>query len=46
MVKIYSQANCVIVWLGKAADDSNQALKDIYVAAEVEFTNLLNNKKN
>jgi len=45
MAKIYGQANRVIVWLGKAADDSDQALEDIRVAAEGEFTNLSNNEK-
>jgi hypothetical protein len=45
MTKIYSQANCVIIWLGEAVDNSNQALEDIRVTVEGEFTNLLNNKK-
>ena len=45
MAKIYGQANRVIVWLGKAADDSDQALEDIRVAAEGEFTNSSNNGK-
>jgi 6-pyruvoyl-tetrahydropterin synthase len=31
MAKIYSQANCVIVWLGEAADDSDQALEEIRI---------------
>jgi hypothetical protein len=33
MAKIYGQANCVIVYLGEAADNSNQALEDIRIAA-------------
>ena len=45
MTKIYGQANRVIVWLGEAADDSDQALEDIRVAAESEFTNSPNNEK-
>ena len=45
MTKIYGQANRVIVWLGEAADDSDQALEDIRVAAEGEFTNSSNNEK-
>ncbi|KAF7933346.1 hypothetical protein EAE99_003231 [Botrytis elliptica] len=36
MAKIYGQANRVIVYLGDAADDSNQALESIRVAAEGE----------
>jgi len=36
MAKIYGQANRVIVYLGEAADDSDQALEDIRVAAEAE----------
>jgi hypothetical protein len=32
MAKIYSQANRVIVWLGEAEDDSDQALEAIRVA--------------
>jgi hypothetical protein len=36
MAKIYGQANRVIVYLGEAADDSDQALEDIRVAAEDE----------
>jgi hypothetical protein len=31
MANIYSQANRVIVWLGEAADDSDQALEEIRV---------------
>jgi hypothetical protein len=36
MAKIYGQANRVIVYLGEAADDSDQILEDIRVAAEDE----------
>jgi hypothetical protein len=32
MAKIYTQANRVVVWLGEAADDSDQALDEIRVA--------------
>jgi heterokaryon incompatibility protein (HET) len=32
MAKIYGQANCVVAWLGKAADDSDRALEEIRVA--------------
>ena len=32
MAKVYSKAHRVIVWLGEAADFSNEALKAIYVA--------------
>jgi hypothetical protein len=34
MPKIYGLANCVIVWLGEAADDSNRALEEIRFAGE------------
>ncbi|CAD6450284.1 792c6830-6a34-4fce-850e-daaa5295d776-CDS [Sclerotinia trifoliorum] len=33
MAKIYSKACRVIIWLGEAADDSDQALEEIVVAA-------------
>ena len=39
MTKIYGQANRVIVYLGDAADDSDQALQDIRAAAEDGPTN-------
>jgi hypothetical protein len=45
MAKIYGQANRVIVYLGEAADDSDQALQDIRVAAEDESTNSSNSEK-
>ena len=44
MAKIYGQANRVIVWLGEATEDSDQALEDIRAAAEREFTGLSNDK--
>jgi hypothetical protein len=34
MAKIYSQAKCVVVWLGEDADGGQQALEDIRAAAE------------
>ncbi|KAL6831916.1 heterokaryon incompatibility domain-containing protein [Trichoderma camerunense] len=36
MAEIYSKANRVIVWLGEAADNSDQALKSIRMAADEE----------
>ncbi|CZR68380.1 related to heterokaryon incompatibility protein [Phialocephala subalpina] len=45
MAKIYGQASRVIVYLGEAADDSDQALEDIRVAAEDESTTLSNSEK-
>jgi hypothetical protein len=32
MAKIYNQANCVVVWLGEAATNSDQALDTIRIA--------------
>jgi hypothetical protein len=43
MPKIYSQANRVLVWLGEAADNSDQALEEIR-AAGGKATDSLNNK--
>jgi hypothetical protein len=31
MIKIYGQANRVVVWLGEAADGSDQALEEILI---------------
>jgi hypothetical protein len=45
MARIYGQANRVIVWLGKAKNDSNQALETIRSVAEDESTNVSNNQK-
>ena len=38
MAKIYSNAYCVIVWLGKKAEDTDGALEDIQLAANKELT--------
>ncbi len=38
MAKIYSNAHCVIVWLGKKTEDTDGALEDIRLAADEEFT--------
>jgi hypothetical protein len=43
MAKIYGQANRVLVWLGEAADNSDQVLEEIR-AAGGKATNSLNNK--
>ncbi len=45
MAKIYGQANRVVVYLGEAVDDSDQALEDIRVAAEDESTILLKSER-
>jgi hypothetical protein len=45
MAKIYGQANRVIVYLGEAADDSDQAFEDIRVAAETEPTSSLQSEE-
>ncbi|KAF1965285.1 HET-domain-containing protein, partial [Bimuria novae-zelandiae CBS 107.79] len=45
MARIYGQANRVIVWLGNAGDDSNQALETIRSVAEDESTNVSNNQE-
>ncbi|CAF3618224.1 unnamed protein product [Fusarium graminearum] len=39
MAKIYAKANCVIVWLGEAADESDRALLEICGAAVESPTN-------
>lgn len=44
MAKIYAKAKTVIVWLGEAADNSDQALRVIGKAAEEQHTNLPLNK--
>ncbi len=36
MAEIYSRASRVVVWLGEAKDDSDQALEDIRLAADAE----------
>ena len=45
MAKIYGKANRVIVWLGAAADDSDQAFEEIRVAADKKSTNSSNSEK-
>ena len=44
MSKIYGQASRVIVWLGKAANDSDRVLEEIRIAANDESTNSLEDK--
>jgi len=44
MAKIYGQANCVIVWLGETAVDSDWVLEEIRVAPGKKSTNSLNNE--
>jgi hypothetical protein len=45
MAKIYGHANRVIVWLGEAEDDGDQALEVIRTIAEDESQNLSNNDR-
>jgi hypothetical protein len=45
MARIYSEAECVVVWLGEDADDSNQALGDICTAAEEESMDVMHNNQ-
>jgi hypothetical protein len=45
MARIYGQANRVIVWLGEAENDSNQALETIRSVAGGGYTNVSNNQK-
>jgi hypothetical protein len=44
MAKIYSRANCVVVWLGEAADESDEALREICRAAVKSPTNEIDPK--
>jgi hypothetical protein len=44
MAKIYAQATRVVVWLGVAADNSNQALEEIRIAGGRQSTNSSNNE--
>jgi hypothetical protein len=44
MAKIYGQANRVVVWLGEATDDSDQALEEIRVAGGKKSTNSSKNE--
>ncbi|KAF5875955.1 putative het domain protein [Botrytis fragariae] len=46
MAKIFGQANRVIVYLGDEADDSNQALESIRIAAEDDSPTLITNEVN
>ncbi len=45
MAEIFSKANRVIVWLGESADNSDQALEEICVAAEKQSTNSANRER-
>jgi hypothetical protein len=45
MAKIYGQANRVIVYLGEVKDNSDQALKDIRVAAQDESMSSLQSEE-
>ena len=42
MAKIYSNALCVVVWLGEETEDTDGALKDIQLAANKAPTERLN----
>jgi hypothetical protein len=44
MAKIYGQANRVVVWLGEAEDESDQALEAIRLAPSKKSTNILHNE--
>jgi hypothetical protein len=44
MAKIYSQASCVVVWLGEAADNSDLALEEICIAAGGRMDSQSSNK--
>jgi hypothetical protein len=44
MAEIYAQANCVVVWLGEAAENSDLALDKIRVAGGKESINSSNNE--
>ncbi|KAF7942587.1 uncharacterized protein EAE97_006041 [Botrytis byssoidea] len=44
MGKIYGQANRVVVYLGDEADDSNQALESIRIAAEDDSPSMITNE--
>jgi thiamine pyrophosphate-dependent acetolactate synthase large subunit-like protein len=46
MAKIYAKASRVIVWLGEAADNSDQALEAIRMAAEEQHTSSVIYKPN
>jgi hypothetical protein len=38
MAKIYSNALCVVIWLGDKIEDTDRALEDIQLAASKELT--------
>jgi hypothetical protein len=42
MAKIYSNAFCVIVWLGEGIEDADRALEDIQLAANKELADCSN----
>ncbi|KAF2175471.1 HET-domain-containing protein, partial [Zopfia rhizophila CBS 207.26] len=44
MAKIYGQANRVVIWLGEAADDSDQALQEIRAAGDKNSKNSSNSE--
>ncbi|KAI1737169.1 ankyrin repeat-containing domain protein [Xylaria scruposa] len=46
MAKIFAKASCVIVWLGEAPDNNNQALEIIRKTAEEESTSAAIDKVN
>ncbi|KAH7141999.1 heterokaryon incompatibility protein-domain-containing protein, partial [Dactylonectria macrodidyma] len=46
MARIYAKASCVIVWLGEAAADSDQALEDVRIAAAKQSTKSSMNETN
>ena len=46
MAKIYSKAHCVIVWLGEEVGNSEEALRDICLAASEESTERSKKKVN
>jgi hypothetical protein len=46
MAKIYSNAYCVIVWLGEKAEDTEEALEDIRLVANKELMERLKKEPN
>lgn len=45
MYKIYTYANCVIVWLGEEANDSDQALEELRIVASKKAANFAHEEK-
>jgi hypothetical protein len=45
MHKIYTHANCVIVWLGEEANDSDQALEQLRIAGSMKAANSAHNER-